>query len=96
VTRNPRYANGHHRRRLRTQVLAEEDCCHISGGFVDKGLHHLDPWAPVVDELVAVSRGGSPFARDNVRLAHRICNARRGNGTRRRAVVVPYVTSRQW
>ena len=96
ATRNPRYANGHRRRRLRTQVLAEEDCCAICGTFVDKDLPHLDAWAPVIDEIVPVSKGGNPYDRDNVRLAHRLCNARRGNGTRQRAVVVPYVTSRQW
>ena len=96
ATRNPRYANGHRRRRLRTQVLAEEDCCAICGTFVDKDLPHLDAWAPVIDEIVPVSKGGNPYDRNNVRLCHRLCNARRGNGTRQRAVIVPYVTSRQW
>jgi 5-methylcytosine-specific restriction endonuclease McrA len=94
--RNPRYANGHRRRQLRAQVLLEEDCCWLCGLFVDKGLPFLDAWAAVVDEVIPVSKGGSPLARDNVRLAHRRCNAVRGDGRRQRAVVVPYVTSRQW
>ena len=37
----------------------------------------------VVDEVVPVSKGGSPFEFDNTRPAHWICNARRGDGTRR-------------
>lgn len=32
-----------------------------------------------VDEIVPVSRGGSPIDRANVQPAHRICNQRRGN-----------------
>jgi 5-methylcytosine-specific restriction endonuclease McrA len=96
VTRNPRYANGHRRRLLRARVLAEEDHCHICGRPVDKDLPYLHPWSAVVDELVAVSRGGSPYSRDNVRLAHRLCNVRRGNGTRQRPVITPFVTARRW
>ena len=32
-----------------------------------------------VDEIVPVSKGGSPIDRSNVAPAHRICNERRGN-----------------
>ena len=32
-----------------------------------------------VDEIVPVSKGGSPYDRGNVAPAHRICNERRGN-----------------
>lgn len=38
------------------------------------------PLRAEVDEILPVSRGGSPIARDNVRLTHRICNQRRGDG----------------
>ena len=38
-----------------------------------------DPMRPEVDEIVPVSKGGSPYAWGNVRLVHRICNQRRGN-----------------
>jgi 5-methylcytosine-specific restriction endonuclease McrA len=96
VTRNPRYANGHRRRLLRAQVLREEDLCHICGRPVDKDLPYLDPWSPVIDEIIPVSKGGNPYDRDNVRLSHRRCNARRGNGTRQHPVIVPYVSRRQW
>lgn len=43
------------------------------------------PMRPEVDEIVPVSLGGNPLERSNVRLAHRICNQRRGNGKRERA-----------
>ena len=36
------------------------------------------PMAPVVDELLPRSRGGSPYDRDNCALMHRSCNARKG------------------
>ena len=64
-TRNPRYANGHRRRKLRAQILAEEDLCHICGQLVDKDAPHLDPGEAVIDEIHPVSKGGSPYARDN-------------------------------
>ena len=95
-TRNPRYANGHRRRKLRAQILAEEDLCHICGELVDKDAPHLDPGEAVIDEIHPVSKGGSPYARDNCRLAHRRCNGRRGDGTRLRPIVTPFVTARRW
>jgi 5-methylcytosine-specific restriction endonuclease McrA len=96
ATRNARYRNGHRRRMLRARVLVEEDCCWLCGSFVDKDLPHLDPWAPVVDEVIPISKGGSPYDRANCRLAHRRCNARRGNGTRQRPFVAPFITARRW
>ena len=57
------------------------------------------PMRAEVDEIVPVSQGGSPFDRRNCRLAHRLCNQRRGN----RTFVPPtpvvretYPTSRSW
>lgn len=76
---NPRNANGHRRRQLRTRVLAEEDTCGICGQPVDKTLRTPHPGSPEVDEIIPVSLGGNPLQRSNVRLAHRICNQRRGN-----------------
>lgn len=83
---NPRNANGHRRRQLRARVLASEADCWLCGLPVDKGLHHLDPMAPEVDEVIPVSLGGDPLSRANTRLAHRICNQRRGNGTNAKPV----------
>lgn len=80
--RNIRTANGHRRRQLRAQVIAEEDHCGICGRPVDKELPHGTPGSPEVDEILPVSRGGSPYDRSNCRLVHRLCNQKRGNGVR--------------
>jgi 5-methylcytosine-specific restriction endonuclease McrA len=82
---------------LRRRVLAEEDVCGICGEPVDKSLPHGLPGSPEVDEIIPVSKGGSPFERANTRLVHRLCNQRRGNGDR--AVpryVEPFETTRRW
>lgn len=91
-----RYANGHRRRQVRAQVMRDEDHCGICGGPVDKDLPPRTPWSPEVDEVIPVSKGGSPYQRDNCRLAHRICNQRRGNGSRQRPIIAPYTTGRTW
>jgi 5-methylcytosine-specific restriction endonuclease McrA len=93
---NARYANGHRRRQVRAQVLRDEDSCAICGQPVDKGLPAGQPGSPEVDELIPVSKGGSPYKRENCRLTHRLCNARRGNGSRLRPIITPYTTARQW
>lgn len=74
MTSPPANANGHRRRQLRARVLAEEDLCALCDQAVDKTLHHLDPMAPVVDEDIPRSRGGSPYQRSNCRLMHRTHN----------------------
>lgn len=79
---NPRRANGHRRDQVRRRVLAEEDDCWICGRPVDKALPPCLAGSPEVDEIVPVSLGGDPLDRDNCRLSHRLCNVRRGNGTR--------------
>jgi hypothetical protein len=78
--RNPRTTNGHRRRQLRARVLREETHCGICGLEVDTTLPAGRPDSPECDEILAVSRGGSPFERSNARLAHRLCNQRRGAG----------------
>ncbi|WP_256375671.1 HNH endonuclease [Alloscardovia sp. HMSC034E08] len=54
----------------------------MCGKPVDKSLAGtVLPGAPEVDELIPVSRGGSPYDWANVRLAHRACNRLRSNHT---------------
>lgn len=93
--RNPRQANGHRRRQLRAQVLAEEDHCGICGRAVDKTLPPGLPGSPEVDEIIPVSRGGSPYLRENCRLSHRACNVgrNRGSGHQARRHVPPFITT---
>lgn len=76
---DPRKINSALRASLRRRVLATYDTCAICGREVDKSLHYLDPLAPEVDEIVPVSRGGSPYDWDNLQLVHRKCNQRKGN-----------------
>ena len=54
-----------------------------------------------VDEIVPVSKGGSPYDRGNVQLVHRICNQRKSDkiirsGERQKAVNRPLPTLRSW
>ncbi|MBG6083253.1 HNH endonuclease signature motif containing protein [Zhihengliuella flava] len=99
---NIRRANGSARTKLRKRVIREESICWLCGKPVDKSLPHGLPGSPEVDEIVPVSKGGSPLERDNVRLAHRICNQRRGNkdpdAVRQRAPAASrrLRTSRRW
>lgn len=64
---------------MRKRVLAAYDTCAICGREVDKSLPQYDPLAPEVDEIIPVSRGGSPYDFDNLQLTHRVCNEKKGN-----------------
>lgn len=74
-----RYANGNARRKVRAWLKAQGMPCHICGRAIDYSLPSGDPMSFEVDEIVPVSKGGSPIDRSNVQPAHRICNQRRGN-----------------
>ena len=76
---DPRNINSPLRATLRKRVLATYDVCGICGKEVDKTLPYLHPLAPEVDEIIPVSRGGSPYDWDNLQLVHRVCNQRKGN-----------------
>lgn len=79
TARDPRKLYPSLRNALRKRVLATYDTCAICGREVDKTLPQNDPLAPEVDEIVPVSRGGSPYDWDNLQLVHRICNEKKGN-----------------
>jgi 5-methylcytosine-specific restriction endonuclease McrA len=98
VASNPRRANGHRRDQVTRRVKAEENDCWLCGQPVDKTLPPYLPGSPEVDEIIPVSLGGSPIDRNNCRLAHRICNVRRGNGTQpaKGTRVTPLATVRAW
>lgn len=81
---NPRYANGAARRKVRERLKAEQRGCWICRAFgrpdrIDYDLPSNHPGAFEVDELIPVSKGGSPTSRANVEAAHRCCNQWRGN-----------------
>jgi hypothetical protein len=61
-------------KRLQAQVYAEETHCCRCGGWVDQTLPYNHRQARSVDHLVERQLGGEDH-RDNLRLAHRACNA---------------------
>ena len=98
--KNPRRLRPSLRDTLRKRVIATYDTCAICGREVDKTLHYLDPLAPEVDEIIPVSRGGSPYDWDNLQLGHRICNQRKGakmaGDIDLKGVVNPTPISKSW
>lgn len=96
---NPRTKNGHARRKIRKWLKSQGLPCHICGMAIDYSLPAGDPMSFEVDEIVPVSKGGSPFDIRNVAPAHRICNQRRGNKDIGCTVTprdLPCPTSRKW
>lgn len=98
---NVRYANGAKRREIRRWLMHTQDTCALCGKPIDKTLRTPHPMSAEVDEIIPVSKGGSPYDRGNVQLVHRICNQRKGNkiyreGERVPASAKPLPTSREW
>lgn len=102
--RNPRYANGHKRRQIREWLLRTQDTCAICGRPIDKTLRTPHPLSAEVDEIIPVSKGGSPIDRKNVQLVHRCCNIAKSNKlpsemgqtSSVRPADEQIITSRQW
>lgn len=103
---NPRYGSWKRRDSVRKWLLATQDVCALCGKQIDKSLGkykdelgnvHFHPYSPEVDEIIPISKGGSPYDRDNVQLVHRICNQRKGNSlTIANPRKAPLPTSRDW
>jgi 5-methylcytosine-specific restriction endonuclease McrA len=55
----------------------DEWICHLCSGAVDASLSGMAQDGPTIDHLIPISLGGADGP-DNVRLAHRRCNSRRG------------------
>lgn len=76
---NPRRTNGSRRTKLRNRVRAMGLPCHLCGMPIDYSLPAGEPMSYELDEIVPVSKGGSPYDPANVAPAHRICNQRKGD-----------------
>ena len=81
---NPRRANGTRRNSIRGWLRAQHRPCWICQAFgrpgvIDYSLPAGHPFSFEVDELIPVSKGGSPFSRSNVDAVHRCCNQWRSN-----------------
>lgn len=83
--------NGRPYRRHRARVMANETHCWLCGEPVDKTLPRNHRMAGTADHITPVSLGGHPLG--PMRLAHRACNSRRGNGQPQRP---PTRHSREW
>lgn len=94
---NPRYAQYQLRANLRKRVRAMGLPCALCGQPIDYSLPSGHPLSYELDEIVPVSRGGSPVDIDNVQPAHRICNQRKGNKMAPlRPIQKPISTSQEW
>ena len=76
---DPRSKNGAARRRVRNWLRLQGRPCWICGAPIDYSLPKGHPYAFEVDELIPISKGGSPIDKRNVDAAHRCCNQWRGN-----------------
>lgn len=90
---NPRWASNE-RKKLQARYRALGFPCALCGKPINyelgmivdpvTGKRRPHPMSFVIDEIVPISRGGSPFTFENTRPAHWICNARRGAGDRKK------------
>ena len=66
-------------KQLAKRVRAEEDYCYLCGYEVDKSLPRYHPYSGQAEHvLCAKDHPELAYERTNVRLAHRICNLRKG------------------
>lgn len=107
---NQRNGNGAARRKVVAWLRSQGRGCWICRAFgrpdsIDYSLPAGHPMSFECDELVPVSKGGSPYDPCNVDAAHRRCNQWRGNRSvaevmaiaqGRRDAKKPVLTSRDW
>lgn len=99
TARDPRKQYPKLREDLRKRVYAMQDTCGVCGRHVDTTLPSGSPLSPELDEIIPVSRGGSPYDIENLQLTHRICNRRKGAkmvGDDLKEDVNPIPVSRAW
>ena len=67
-------------RRLRQRVLRGATHCAICHRPLDFNARPCSRWAPSVDHIIPLARGGLPFALANLQACHYSCNAAKGAG----------------
>lgn len=65
--------------RAKKKILASESTCGICGLPVDKSLKYPHPFAPCIDHIIPIDRGGHPSDIANLQLAHWKCNRAKSN-----------------
>lgn len=63
----------------RRRILMTQEYCGICGKWVDKSLKRPDPFAPEVDHIVPIAKGGHPSDIGNLQLVHGVCNRKKGD-----------------
>ena len=58
-------------------IVYHGDVCYLCGRKIDLKLPKGLPGSPEMEDLIPVSRGGNPLDPDNLRPAHKGCNARK-------------------
>lgn len=99
TAKDPRKKHPKLREDLRKRVYAMSDHCAICGREVDTTLPAGSPLSPELDEIIPVSRGGSPTDINNLQLTHRRCNRMKGAkmpGDVLPNDINPIPTSRAW
>lgn len=76
--------------RLRAMIYARDGwTCQLCMEPVDRNAHHLDDWAPSLDHIEPQSAALVPdHTPENLRTAHRWCNAIRGDGSRTESMLL--------
>lgn len=65
-------------RKIRNIVLkSHQGSCYLCRFPVDRGMK--GDFAPEVDHIIPVSRGGAPFALENLAVTHKACNRIKGS-----------------
>lgn len=60
-------------------IYATEKTCGICGKPVDFSFKYPHPLSPCIDHIIPVAKGGHPSDRDNLQLAHWICNRQKSD-----------------
>lgn len=63
----------------RRRILMTQEYCGVCGKWVDKSLKRPDPYAPEVDHIIPIAKGGHPSSYDNLQLCHAICNRKKSD-----------------
>ena len=80
------------RDRHRKIIARDQPPCHVCGGDILYGAHHLDPLSFTIDHITPIARGGSDTL-DNLAACHRACNRTKSDKI---AAGVDFITDRDW
>lgn len=65
--------------RAKKKIYATQTVCGICGKPVDFEQKYPHPLSPCIDHIIPVAKGGHPSDRENLQLAHWICNRQKSD-----------------